>query len=1052
MEYAASKASSETPAIASSASSTHSANAKPNGEPTPTIHNTPLPTDTSKDATPVTSTEIHADATKSNTPSVKGDSSSVKGEVPSGNRPAHDPDDDPRAQLIETLRSQLTDVHTQLSQLNSKLVQSYDRVSHLEDTLEVANSTLQKTNARVAQLEASQAEHEAALESGLLVEREHVAHELSQLMERATKEAAQRGEADAARSKIETELDDLSADLFGRANTMVAEARIARAASERRVVEAENALKGAEVAVKGMQTQMQSMAEARRAAEAQLAEMRAKMEKGKWVDRGESGFEVNGPKRRLYNSHNVYREFTAFVLHLRGLRAAGNVLPQMAALVSLPFIARLIAEDCDPTLRLDLAPALNWLTRRAVHGAILQGQLEIEPVYGLLESECALCGLTPHGLSTPSGSAATSPTTTTHTLSPKTQSSGGVSMAAWASSTSKYLKGSLGSPTASPHTNHTQVHPVPPQIQRQITDPNAPPVYIFRVAGAQNTAGAAPMALCTGGWCLARLRATCELCSFIKHGVVEKVWSEAPMISAVPPPTSTNQYIQSVVSVLGRDKDKDKEKDKEVKEKDAEAPSAPPRRRQLSSLGSSLWEKGLGAFGGSRNASRSGTPAPEEAKELSPNIPHRVPPPLDAKPAATPPPPPPRSRPVPPVPAPIDPESKPAPEEHHEEIHHAMVFDAADSEHGHHAVSPATDKRHSIPPPIPGPANNPTESPRPEPVALPPVEEADLTAEKPAPAAVTDDASAPAEAIPVAKSEPEPAAAPETPRRPPPIARPPRRLIPNEDKPPMSPRTVTLPDSRPGTPVPDERPSTPPNPSARAMSPTPGSSPLKRTGSLRRDAESGRASSPAPGDGGPPKIPRRAPRRAAPVPPGTPSAPSAAPEPAKAEEKETKPEEKADEKEEKHDAEEKPAAPRPPPRRVVPPPPAPPLPDRARAPQPTEQSNVSEEATRDGGDGSKPVEDIKADEAKPNEPPTENASSPAPPVTTMVTSATNDSLAKSEPAIIAAPSTMKESSNLNGKNPDDGRFVGEETWEERAYKEIIKLREDMFWARIGSAW
>ncbi|KAG8708983.1 hypothetical protein FRC09_000926 [Ceratobasidium sp. 395] len=1023
MEYAASKASSKPPTLASSASSTHST--KPNGQ-TPT---TPQP----------------------------------------------ETDDDPRTQLIDSLRTQLTDIHTQLSQLNSKLVQSYDRVSHLEDTLEVANDTVNASKARISELEAQKSAHEAALETGVLVEREHVAHELSRLMEKATEEAAQRGEADAARSRIETELDDLSADLFGRANTMVAEARIARAASERRVVDAETALKGAELAVQSMQVQMQQMAEARRAAEEQAAEMRARMDKGKWIDRDEDRFRVDAVKRRFYNNHNVYREFVMFVAHLRGLRATNGGIPQLSTLASVPFLARLIVEDCDPTLRLDLAPALNWLNRRAVHTAILQGQLEIEPVYGLLESECALCGLGPHGPVTPSGSAATSPTTASHTLSPRSQSAGATSMAAWASTTSKYLKGSLASPTTTPPVHQT---PVAPLVQRAMTDPNAPPIYIFRIAGAQATTGAAPLALCSGGWCLARLRATCELCSFLKHSVVDKVWAEPPMASAVPPPTLANNYIQGLGSMVSALRDKDKDATP-AKEKDTgDAPPVPPRRRQLSSLGSSIWEKGLGAFGGSRSGSRSGTPAPEETKEISPKLPHRVPPPLtvpnDAKPAAAPPPPPPRARPVPPPPVvtTTDPEPKPEPEEHHEEIQHATVFDAAADEHGHHAISPMTDKRHSVPPPLRAP------SPKLDPVPLPSVGEPTAAAEPasnepPAPAAESEAAPAPA-----------PVVAPQTPPRPPPIARPPRnRHLPHDtDKPPMSPRTVTLPDSRPGTPAPEDRPSTPsPLVAARAISPPPGSSPLRQTGSLRRDGEPGRASSPAPGDSpAPPKIPRRAPRRAAPVPPGTPSAPSAALNAEKTEEKENKakeekPEEDATKVEKKASTEEKPVVARPP-RRAVPPPPAPPLPPRADSPKPVEQKlaedgGPTEETKPD--DSSKPIEVKPAEETEPAEtkaveetkpserrltepaePATEKARAP---VTTMVTSATEDNLAQSEPTTALPPTSDKPTEE---KRPtpeaanagDDAHFVGDQTWEDRAYKEIVKLREDMFWARIGSAW
>jgi hypothetical protein len=28
-------------------------------------------------------------------------------------------------------------------------------------------------------------------------------------------------------------------------------------------------------------------------------------------------------------------------------------------------------------------------------------------------------------------------------------------------------------------------------------------------------------------------------------------------------------------------------------------------------------------------------------------------------------------------------------------------------------------------------------------------------------------------------------------------------------------------------------------------------------------------------------------------------------------------------------------------------------------------------------------------------------------------------------------------------------YVGDSTWEEKTWKEIVRLREDMFWARIG---
>ncbi|KDQ58557.1 hypothetical protein JAAARDRAFT_100208, partial [Jaapia argillacea MUCL 33604] len=228
---------------------------------------------------------------------------------------------DPEAQamVIDSLRAQVQDLFSQVSQLNNKLVQSYDRVSDLEDDLH----------------------HLAALNTGLLVEKSHVTTELTRLMEKATEEAARRGQAETARADIEKELDDLSANLFDQANTMVAEARLARAISERKVVEAELALKGAEEAVAMMQEHMQTMQGEKEAAERAAEEMKLTMGKGKWVERSPS--KPGHPSSRLLNCHTPYQEFILFVTHLRSIRPATPQPPVMSTFTGLPFFARLSA-------------------------------------------------------------------------------------------------------------------------------------------------------------------------------------------------------------------------------------------------------------------------------------------------------------------------------------------------------------------------------------------------------------------------------------------------------------------------------------------------------------------------------------------------------------------------------------------------------------------------------------------------------------------------------------------------------------------------------------
>ena len=251
---------------------------------------------------------------------------------------------DPDAQelLISSLRSQIQDLFSQVSQLNSKLVKSYDRVSDLEDDLHVASANLRSSSLKISHLELERTQHLSALNTGLLVEKSHVTTELNRLMEKATEEAAQRGQAESARIAIEKELDDLSASLFDQANTMVAEARFAKHLSERKVEDAERALKSAEEAVQLMQVQMQSMQAEREEMEKKSRKMEMVVGKGKWVERRPNDISI---PLRLLNSHGPYHDYLAFLSHLRVLHPTSPSPPAMATLLPLPFLARLLNED-----------------------------------------------------------------------------------------------------------------------------------------------------------------------------------------------------------------------------------------------------------------------------------------------------------------------------------------------------------------------------------------------------------------------------------------------------------------------------------------------------------------------------------------------------------------------------------------------------------------------------------------------------------------------------------------------------------------------------------
>lgn len=269
---------------------------------------------------------------------------------------------------------------------------------------------------------------------------------------------------------------------------MVASERMARAqAEERERVTVEN-LAAAEAAIKDMQAHLQSL---------------------EGAATSDSGGPVHQPlPRRYLSSHPPYAEFLSMLSHLRALRPRTQrarelyPAPIVPNLLAQPFLARAVAEDHEPTLRLDAAPELSWLSRRNVGSAIIAGELLIEPApaasFGPLDSiNCAMCG--------------------TGVFSRSAQPTSRFSLKPFFGSSST---GSAHSPTSAQ-------------------------VYAFRTTEAD--AKAYP--LCKNGWCLERLRSACALWHFVRTGIVAPVWAgedgtdESHQHSSLQPPSPAPQGI-----------------------------------------------------------------------------------------------------------------------------------------------------------------------------------------------------------------------------------------------------------------------------------------------------------------------------------------------------------------------------------------------------------------------------------------------------------------------------------------------------------------------------
>lgn len=265
------------------------------------------------------------------------------------------------------------------------------------------------------------------------------------MMDRVIEETDQRGKAETDKEAMEKELADLTASLFGEANNMVALERAAKLVAIVKSDSLEDRLKDTETIIGHQAEQMQELGKRLEGLELERDELSSKVASlesdptrslavngATDLTRNETGLVVAGKiLPPLLTDHLPHHEFILFIRHLTRARSTtlarpidslstsvsagyasplppappgSNMSPEhyqalvnqlpLAGHLSQPFLKRCIEEDAEPTLRLDLAPGLNWLSRRSVTTAIIEGQLIIEPSYGgaSISDKCALCG------------------------------------------------------------------------------------------------------------------------------------------------------------------------------------------------------------------------------------------------------------------------------------------------------------------------------------------------------------------------------------------------------------------------------------------------------------------------------------------------------------------------------------------------------------------------------------------------------------------------------------------------------------------------------------
>ncbi|OCF45880.1 hypothetical protein I317_00368 [Kwoniella heveanensis CBS 569] len=472
------------------------------------------------------------------------------------------PPDSPTTSLISSLRAQLTLLSDQSVALNQKLIASIGRSADLEDELHDLQSRHQNLETRAKGLQGEKERWEESMNTGLLVERSQIKDEMQRLAAGLVEEERRRGSAEERREQVESEVDELTAKLFDQANTMVAAERMSRAEAEARLKTTEDNLAAAEAAVRDMQLHLQSLAPS--------SAQPASATDSALTPHSSAGHAAL--TRRYISSHVPYFEFISFLTHIRALRplkeTSKNTFPQplITNLLAQPFLARAVTEDHEPTLRLEAAPDLSWLSRRSVGSAIISGDLIIEPVSAatLLASTssamhdigCSLCGKPIFSQAVPQSPAGS------HFSPPPLHPQRGTT--ATASSSRFSLKPFFNSASSTAITgspNAPAFVSAPSPAQSPITSPaigttgQVTSVYIFRIAKPQVQAGQAEKGdsklypLCRSGWCLERMRATCELWHFVRTSVIHVVWHGDDGTASTRTNTTNNREVSESGSV-----------------------------------------------------------------------------------------------------------------------------------------------------------------------------------------------------------------------------------------------------------------------------------------------------------------------------------------------------------------------------------------------------------------------------------------------------------------------------------------------------------------------
>ncbi len=363
------------------------------------------------------------------------------------------------------------DLSQEVAMLSTKLVNAINYQTNLDDSLQASRHETDKLQQELARVRAEKQSLDDAIAQGVLVKKVEVDRTIARLREELAKERARREEAEKAKRQTDSELENLTANLFEEANKMVASARKDTEAVEKRNSQLKSQIKDTEVLLASQQEQLQDLKLTMEKLEhVDINGTRDSSVPSTPVNAATAFFDAlhmspTGPvapanlpptqplripqliQPVLRSDVAAYTDFAELLgwarharqnnFNLHSRNSSGNMANASVSQTNLPsmsspnlpgafsfgsssannspssasfaplapplkeskFYKRTLVEDIEPTLRLDLAPGLSFLSRRTVNTSILNGTLGIEPFAQPAASKfyspvfaCALCG------------------------------------------------------------------------------------------------------------------------------------------------------------------------------------------------------------------------------------------------------------------------------------------------------------------------------------------------------------------------------------------------------------------------------------------------------------------------------------------------------------------------------------------------------------------------------------------------------------------------------------------------------------------------------------